>query len=234
MGIRHANHFDWSDETALATLKRMHAEGATASQIAKALGHGLTRNSVIGKIHRLGLFRSESRRQATMTLTNAFKPSPPRKLSAPAVKPTPKPAPGLSLRLAEKKTAPATPHLNRKGTVNFQSKPKVAQPEPIKAADEPRAFAPAPAMANTATGTPARICDDHFKPGGCKWPIGTPAPHDASEQLFCCGPRAPGEHRYCAEHVRVARSAIQPKRKSNPPPMGGGQAYRFGERRFSA
>jgi GcrA cell cycle regulator len=30
-------------------------EGQSASQIAKLLGHGLTRNAVIGKVHRLGL-----------------------------------------------------------------------------------------------------------------------------------------------------------------------------------
>lgn len=44
---------DWNDER-VATLKRMYYEGYSASAIAKALG-GVTRNAVIGKIHRLGL-----------------------------------------------------------------------------------------------------------------------------------------------------------------------------------
>src|SRR4028118_2052185 len=43
----------WTDER-VETLRRMWAEGASASQIAKELG-GVTRNAVIGKVHRLGL-----------------------------------------------------------------------------------------------------------------------------------------------------------------------------------
>lgn len=44
----------WTDER-IATLKRMWGEGATRSQIAAALGGGISRNAVIGKAHRLGL-----------------------------------------------------------------------------------------------------------------------------------------------------------------------------------
>jgi len=43
----------WSDER-VEKLKKMWAEGQSASQIAKELG-GVTRNAVIGKVHRLGL-----------------------------------------------------------------------------------------------------------------------------------------------------------------------------------
>ena len=43
----------WTDER-VETLKKMWAEGQSASQIAKELG-GVTRNAVIGKVHRLGL-----------------------------------------------------------------------------------------------------------------------------------------------------------------------------------
>ena len=48
----------WTDDR-VETLKRMWGEGLSASQIAKELG-GVTRNAVIGKVHRLGL----SNRQA--------------------------------------------------------------------------------------------------------------------------------------------------------------------------
>lgn len=47
----------WTPD-AVATLTRLHSEGNSASLIAKALGNGITRNAVIGKIHRLGLVRS--------------------------------------------------------------------------------------------------------------------------------------------------------------------------------
>src|SRR5687768_18412161 len=43
----------WTDER-VETLKTMWSEGKSASQIAKELG-GVTRNAVIGKVHRLGL-----------------------------------------------------------------------------------------------------------------------------------------------------------------------------------
>ena len=43
----------WSDER-VALLRKLWAEGLSASQIAKQLG-GVTRNAVIGKVHRLGL-----------------------------------------------------------------------------------------------------------------------------------------------------------------------------------
>ena len=43
----------WTDER-VGTLKKLWLEGLSASQIAKQLG-GVTRNAVIGKVHRLGL-----------------------------------------------------------------------------------------------------------------------------------------------------------------------------------
>src|SRR5258706_11285195 len=43
----------WTDER-VETLKKLWAEGLSASQIAAALG-GVTPNAVIGKVHRLGL-----------------------------------------------------------------------------------------------------------------------------------------------------------------------------------
>lgn len=43
----------WSDER-VAQLRKLWAEGLSASQIAKELG-AVTRNAVIGKVHRLGL-----------------------------------------------------------------------------------------------------------------------------------------------------------------------------------
>lgn len=45
----------WTDER-IDRLKAMYAEGGTASEIAAALGH-VSRNAVIGKVHRLGLDR---------------------------------------------------------------------------------------------------------------------------------------------------------------------------------
>ncbi|HUO53544.1 MAG TPA: GcrA family cell cycle regulator [Rhodoblastus sp.] len=44
----------WTDER-VEQLKKMWLDGLSASQIANELAHGITRNAVIGKVHRLGL-----------------------------------------------------------------------------------------------------------------------------------------------------------------------------------
>ncbi len=44
----------WTDEQ-VEQLRQAWMEGKSASQIASLLGQGLTRNAVIGKVHRLGL-----------------------------------------------------------------------------------------------------------------------------------------------------------------------------------
>ena len=44
----------WTDER-VELLAKLWGEGLSASQIAAALGGGVTRNAVIGKVHRLGL-----------------------------------------------------------------------------------------------------------------------------------------------------------------------------------
>lgn len=44
----------WTDER-VDQLRKLWMEGLSASQIANTLGEGVTRNAVIGKVHRLGL-----------------------------------------------------------------------------------------------------------------------------------------------------------------------------------
>ena len=46
----------WTDER-VALLKKLWMEGLSASQIAAELGEGVTRNAVIGKVHRLKLYK---------------------------------------------------------------------------------------------------------------------------------------------------------------------------------
>src|SRR5438132_10036886 len=48
------NQQNWTDDR-VEQLKSLWTEGLSASQIARALGGGVTRNAVIGKVHRLGL-----------------------------------------------------------------------------------------------------------------------------------------------------------------------------------
>ena len=64
----------WTDER-VELLKKLWADGLSASQIAAELG-GITRNAVIGKVHRLGLSgRAKSRRPARRGRASRARPS---------------------------------------------------------------------------------------------------------------------------------------------------------------
>ena len=47
-------HMSWTDER-VELLRKLWQDGLSASQIASELGNGITRNAVIGKVHRLGM-----------------------------------------------------------------------------------------------------------------------------------------------------------------------------------
>jgi len=51
----------WDDKT-IELLKKLHKEGKSGRQIAMALGNGLSRNAIIGKLNRLGLSRGRDHR----------------------------------------------------------------------------------------------------------------------------------------------------------------------------
>lgn len=63
----------WTDQRT-EDLKKLWGDGKSASQIAKALG-GVSRNAVIGKVHRLGL---SGRASASKPTRAARAPAPPR------------------------------------------------------------------------------------------------------------------------------------------------------------
>jgi GcrA cell cycle regulator len=70
----------WTDER-VELLKKLWLDGLSASQIAKQLG-GVTRNAVIGKVHRLGLSGRAAPSQPTRPVFKA--PRAPRPTPAPA------------------------------------------------------------------------------------------------------------------------------------------------------
>ena len=72
----------WTEER-VETLKKMWAEGQSASQIAKELG-GVTRNAVIGKVHRLGLSNRATAGAATKEKAAKADAAPKPKAAKPA------------------------------------------------------------------------------------------------------------------------------------------------------
>ena len=94
----------WTDER-VATLKKLWLDGLSASQIAKQLG-GVTRNAVIGKVHRLGL---SGRAAPSQPARPAFKAPRPARVAAPA------PAPVVR-RAVDVPVAPTLPSVLRQET----------------------------------------------------------------------------------------------------------------------
>lgn len=93
----------WTDENTARALE-LYVKGDSASEIAKALGRGFTRNAVIGKIHRSGKLdpnrqrvereNSNLTRKVAANLSRALKPLP-----APKPPPTQPPQPLALLEL---------------------------------------------------------------------------------------------------------------------------------------
>ena len=82
----------WTDER-VETLKKLWGDGLSASQIAKQLG-GVTRNAVIGKVHRLGL---------------SGRAAPSRPARHPEAKPAPRPRAQPAAPAKAQQAKPATP-----------------------------------------------------------------------------------------------------------------------------
>lgn len=98
----HAVPFDW-DKAAVAKAARLWKSDKSASEIAEAMGPGVTRNSVIGMIRRNGLTRSAEEvarakardlQKRAQNLARPRHPAPPvAEISAPTPAPAPAPKP---------------------------------------------------------------------------------------------------------------------------------------------
>ena len=91
----------WTEDR-VGALKKLWLEGQSASQIAKQLGGGVTRNAVIGKVHRLGLSGRAAPSQPARATFRPSRPRPAQPTQAPsaprrieAVQPRPAAAPSV-------------------------------------------------------------------------------------------------------------------------------------------
>lgn len=179
----------WTDDR-VEVLKKMWGEGKSASQIAKELG-GVTRNAVIGKVHRLGL----SNRSGG---ASPAKPAAKEKVAAKA-KPTTKP----KSPTAEPSTQPAVikPHIRPKLVVTAG---QPLPPQPSANEISPEALASVREVEKTAK----RLSVMQLTERTCKWPVGDPATDDF---WFCGLPSQTGKP-YCEAHVGVAFQPMSARR----------------------
>lgn len=193
----------WTDDR-VELLKKMWGEGQSASQIAKELG-GVTRNAVIGKVHRLGL----SNRTATAPAAAAApaakaepkaKPAPkPEAKAKPAPKPA-EPAPAAEPTAAE---APA-PRPNLPARKHIIPAGQPLPPQPSANEISPEALAKVSEVEKKAK----RISLMELTERTCKWPVGDPA----TEDFWFCGLPVQQGKPYCEAHVGVAFQPMSARR----------------------
>jgi len=193
----------WTDER-VELLKKMWGEGQSASQIAKELG-GVTRNAVIGKVHRLGL--------SNRTAGAAVKPAAPAATPAAkeaAAKPAPKsdPAPKPASARA-KEDAPAAEPVARPSNVTPLRKPIVPAGQPLPPQPSANEISPeALAKVSEVEKHAKRISLMELTERTCKWPIGDPATDD----FYFCGLPVQQGKPYCEAHVGVAFQPMSSRR----------------------
>ena len=73
----------WTEDR-VGALTKLWLEGQSASQIAKQLGGGVTRNAVIGKVHRLGLSGRATPSQPARATFRPARPRPTQPTQAPS------------------------------------------------------------------------------------------------------------------------------------------------------
>ena len=193
----------WTDER-VETLKKMWGEGQSASQIAKELG-GVTRNAVIGKVHRLGL----SNRAGSGTAAPA-KPAPEKK-AAPVRKADPKPAAAAAAKpKADPKPAKEEPELDENGIpISAARRAIIPAGQPLPPQPSANEISPeALAKVSEVEKSAKRISLMELTEKTCKWPVGDPA----TPNFWFCGLPVQAGKPYCEAHVGVAFQPMSSRR----------------------
>ena len=195
----------WTDER-VETLKKMWGEGQSASQIAKELG-GVTRNAVIGKVHRLGLSNRAGTTGAAAKAAPKEKPAPAAAAPAAKAKPAPKPAAKAAPAAAEPKEEQ---ELDENGIpISAARRAIIPAGQPLPPQPSANEISPeALAKVNEVEKTAKRISLMELTEKTCKWPVGDPATDD----FWFCGLAVQQGKPYCEAHVGVAFQPMSSRR----------------------
>lgn len=175
---------NWTDER-VERLKKLWAEGLSASQIAAQLG-GVSRNAVIGKVHRLNL-PGRAKAGGTSTATRA----PKRPATA-----APRAANSFNAsRISATRTV-----------ARQQGSALLKEDMDIDAIEEVR-YRPA---ANVIVPISRRLGLTELTERTCKWPVGDPLTDD----FHFCGCESPDNSPYCTYHQRMAYQPVNERRKA--------------------
>ena len=191
----------WTDDR-VEILKKMWGEGQSASQIAKELG-GVTRNAVIGKVHRLGL--------SNRTTAGAAAKAEPKAKAAPKVPAKAKPAAPVE---PEVKTNDHKPDLKTEPAIS----PNAVRPPRNQIIPAGQPLPPQPSANEISPEVLAKVNEIEKKAKKlslmeltertCKWPVGDPA----TEDFWFCGLPVKQGKPYCEAHVGVAFQPMSARR----------------------
>ncbi len=194
----------WTDQM-IADLKDMWAKGVTTGEIGKRLG--VSKNSVVGKVHRLGL---EGRPSPIKTKSaNAVTKVEKKEVVKPEAKKVPAKAEKKEVAKPEIKKVPApkeenTPVTKKEENTSVTKKEEntpVAKVEPKEIISEKQIsqyMAPISNInkASKDGNTSLTDLDNHT----CRWPIGDPK----DENFHFCGKKVKIGQTYCEEHSAIA------------------------------
>ncbi|OBY24279.1 GcrA family cell cycle regulator [Leisingera sp. JC1] len=192
----------WTDER-VELLKKMWGEGQSASQIAKELG-GVTRNAVIGKVHRLGLSNRNSggSKAAEPKEKPAAAPAAAAPKPAAAAKPKPQPKTEPARPAAAQPAADAKPATPARRQIIPAGQPLPPQPSANEISPE------ALAKVNEVEKKAKKLSLMELTERTCKWPVGDPA----TEDFWFCGLPSQQGKPYCEAHVGVAFQPMSSRR----------------------
>jgi GcrA cell cycle regulator len=172
----------WTEDR-VELLKKLWSDGLSASQIAGELG-SVTRNAVIGKVHRLGL----SGRAKSPATSGAPRATPSRK------------APPRS---------PSHPMGGGNGAGMTRGANALAQQFQPDAEADPQA-APAPALSeDVVVPFSERVTIMDLREYMCRWPMGDPT----TPEFRFCGGRSQTGMPYCSYHARIAYQPAADRRR---------------------
>ena len=191
----------WSDER-VAILKKMWLEGSSASEIAKELGN-ITRNAVIGKVHRLGLSnRDANSSKSESSITNAKK----------MVR---RGRPPKENKQEKKRGRPQKLKETRDFSNKTNDREKPASPLPSsKLSNDEKLEVVSDLSEETLQNLlkvemkSKKISLMQLTERTCKWPIGDPA----TENFWFCGHESEPGKPYCKTHISIAFQPITQRR----------------------
>lgn len=185
----------WTDER-VALLKKLWMEGLSASQIAAELSGGVTRNAVIGKVHRLKL-SARAKPASVSTRAKAPRPTAPRRPTAPASPNTPRGTASAAASAVSQRRTSAAPIIGATAL-------KIDTEIEVEALVEPAVKA-----VELFIPPEERISLLQLSEKTCKWPIGDPM----SSEFHFCGRSSEEGKPYCEFHSRRAYHQIDRRKR---------------------